>query len=147
MTDSPRSRPPYPSDISDRQWRSLEVYLAPEKECGRHRRTPLREVINGINYRWCTGCVWRMLPHDFPRWGTVFGYFRRWQRDGTLHRLRDVLLKPQERPSRRSRHPAAIPEQSATAASDFRNAEWPLDEHSLRQTGAAEAATDVEAAA
>ena len=32
-----------------------------------------------------------MLPKDYPPWETVYGYFARWQKDGTLDRLHDAL--------------------------------------------------------
>ncbi len=94
------SRPPYPSDVTDKQWDSISVVIPPEEDRGRHRNTQMREVIDGINYRWRTGCVWRMLPHDFPPWATIYTYFRRWQHDGTLKEIRDVLLRPSPRSSR-----------------------------------------------
>jgi len=25
-----------------------------------------------------TGCQWRQLPHDFPKWRTVHAYFQKW---------------------------------------------------------------------
>ena len=87
------TRSPYPSDVNDRQWESISVVIPPEEERGRRRSTEMREVVNSINYRWRTGCVWRMLPHDFPPWATVYTYFRRWQHDGTLREIRDVLLR------------------------------------------------------
>lgn len=95
------TRAAYPSDISDRQWREIKPLMPPERERGRRRGTDLREVINGLNYRWATGCVWRMLPHDLPPWATVYTYYRRWQLDGTLREIRDVLLSP--RAARRQR--------------------------------------------
>ena len=89
----PVSKPaPYPSDLSDATWQTVAVMIPPEKDRGRHRSTSVRDVINGINYRWTTGCTWRMLPHDFPPWATVYTYFRQWQRDGTLNELRNALL-------------------------------------------------------
>ena len=30
------------------------------------------------------GCLWRDLPGDFPPWSTVYWYFAKWQREGTL---------------------------------------------------------------
>lgn len=102
MTDSrqPRERRPYPSDLTDAQWRRVARLIPPERKRGRRRRTDMRDVVNAINYRWTTGCVWRMLPHDFPPWETVYTYFRRWQRDGTLTPLREILLR---RPGRDQR--------------------------------------------
>lgn len=38
-----------------------------------------------------TGCAWRMLPHDFPLWDTVYWYFQRWNADGTSDRINDAL--------------------------------------------------------
>ncbi len=32
-----------------------------------------------------------MLPPEFPPWGTVYSYYRRWNRDGTLRELRTIL--------------------------------------------------------
>ncbi len=38
-----------------------------------------------------TGCAWRMLPHDFPPWDTVYWYFKRWNREGITDRIHDAL--------------------------------------------------------
>lgn len=102
-TGSHRERPPYPSDVSAEQWRRIAPLLPPDEKRGRRRSTDLREVVNGINYRWSTGCVWRMLPHDFPPWATVYTYFRRWRSDGTLPVIREELLKRRGRPPGRLR--------------------------------------------
>lgn len=100
--NSNKQRQSYPSDISDAQWRAIAALIPPDRDRGRHRSTDIRDIVNSINYRWSTGCVWRMLPHDFPPWGTVYTYFRRWQRDGTLKELRDALLSIRRVSSRRS---------------------------------------------
>jgi putative transposase len=52
---------------------------------------PLREILNGIFYVLRSGCSWRMLPKDLPRWQTVYHYFRRWKLDGTWERIHTVL--------------------------------------------------------
>lgn len=31
--------------------------------------------------------------HDFPKWETVYGYFRRWSSDGTLERIHNNIVK------------------------------------------------------
>ncbi len=92
----------YPSDIRDEQWAELENCIPPERGSGRHRTTDPREVINALNYRWQTGCTWRMLPHDLPPWTTVYNYFQRWQLDGTLRQIREVLIRPASRPASQS---------------------------------------------
>ena len=34
-----------------------------------------------------------MLPHDFPAWGTVHYYYRRWRLEGTLFKIHEHLRK------------------------------------------------------
>ncbi len=87
-------REPYPSDLSDARWKFIEPLLHDtETTRGRRRSTNLREVVNAINYRWHTGCTWRMLPHDFPAWETVYTYFSRWKKSGTLWHIREVIIR------------------------------------------------------
>jgi putative transposase len=52
---------------------------------------PLRQMVNGIMYVNKTGCQWRMLPKDFGPWETVYGYFRRWRREGVWERVMTQL--------------------------------------------------------
>ena len=87
------SRHPYLSDLTDAEWAILEPLIPPAKPGGRKRSVDIREVINAILYLLRTGCAWRMLPHDFPNWHTVYTYFRNWRRDGTWQRINDVLRR------------------------------------------------------
>ena len=66
----------YPSDLTDEQWQILKR-LIPAR--ARRGRPPVdrRQVINAILYVVRSGCQWRMLPGDFPKWSTVYGVFRR----------------------------------------------------------------------
>ena len=34
-----------------------------------------------------------MLPHDFPAWGTVHYYYRRWRLEGTLFKIHEHVRK------------------------------------------------------
>jgi transposase len=51
----------------------------------------MREIVNAIFYLEKTGCQWRLLPKDFPDWGLVWQYFRRFRDDGTLENIRTGL--------------------------------------------------------
>ncbi len=51
----------------------------------------VREIVNAILYFVRTGCQWRNIPHDFPPWGTVHYYYRRWRLDGTWQKVHDAL--------------------------------------------------------
>lgn len=90
------NRPSYDTDLTDAQWVLAALYVLPTKTEGRTGR-PLqherREILNALFYQLRTGCAWRLLPHDFPSWTSVYGYFRLWKRDGTLQALNDALRK------------------------------------------------------
>ncbi len=97
-----RTRRRYPSDLSEHQWSQLEPLLPFDEHQTRLRRVSLRDVADAINYRWETGCAWRMLPHDFPAWGTVYAYFRAWQQAGVIREFRDLMIERPPRPVRQS---------------------------------------------
>jgi len=84
-------RMPYPSDVTDGQWRLIEPSIPSPKFGGRPRTVNLRQVMNAILYLNRTGCSWRHLPHDFPPWGTVHFYYRQWRLNGTWRRIHDLL--------------------------------------------------------
>ncbi|MEU0633537.1 transposase [Streptomyces sp. NPDC005989] len=72
-------------DLSDDQWAVLEPLLP----VAVLRRPSLgqRRLIDGIRWRVRTGAPWRDLPSTYGPWQTVYGLFRRWQRDGTWPEL------------------------------------------------------------
>lgn len=82
---------PYPSDLTDEQWQIIAPLLPLAKPGGRPRTVDLREVINGIFYLNRSGCAWRMLPHEFPPWGTVHYYARQWRLDGVWEQVMTTL--------------------------------------------------------
>lgn len=90
----------YPSDVSQSQWDRVDQVLPVNRMSVRDR-----EMVNAINYRWMTGCSWRMLPHDFPNWATVYAQFRQWQRLGLLPELRRILVSRPRRPKDRTSTP------------------------------------------
>jgi transposase len=58
---------------------------------GRPPKYPRREVLDAIWYVARTGIAWRLLPHDFPPWQTVYSYFRLLKRLGIWQRWNDRL--------------------------------------------------------
>jgi putative transposase len=70
-------RKSYPSDLSDAEWQIIEPMIPPAKTGGRPREQDMREIVNAIFYLLRAGCSWRMLPHDFPPWQTVYYYLFR----------------------------------------------------------------------
>lgn len=74
-------------DLTNEQWEKLEPLLPKGKKSGRPPKHPKRQLINGIRFRVRTGVQWRDLPDRYGPWQTVYGLFRRWQRDGTWKRI------------------------------------------------------------
>ncbi len=97
----------YPTDLSDKEWALLEPLLPPAKTGGRARTVEVREVVNAIFYLLRTGCSWRMLPQDFPKWQTVYTYFRDWKEDGTWQKANDVLRRQVRLQEGREEEPSA----------------------------------------
>jgi putative transposase len=87
------TRKAYPTDLTDKEWKLLEPLIPPPKPGGRPRRTDMREVVNAIFYQLRSGGAWRLLPHEFPPWSTVYGYFNRWSKDGTWERMNACLRR------------------------------------------------------
>ncbi len=85
------SRQPYPSDLTDAQWRQIEPLIPQPKTGGRPASVERREIVNAVLYVVRNGCTWRALPHDFPKWQTVYHYFRLWRDDGTWQQVHDAL--------------------------------------------------------
>ena len=87
----PRTRRPYPSDLTDKEWTLLKPLLASPERRGRPPKWPARHVADAVFYLLRSGCAWRMLPKEYPPWQTVYYHFRRWRRDGRLRRAHDRL--------------------------------------------------------
>jgi putative transposase len=80
----------YSSDVTNRQWQLLRQLLPQRSRLGR-RPIDRRLIINAILYVVRTGCQWRLLPKDFPKWSTVYGIFWKWRNDGTWQKIHDAL--------------------------------------------------------
>ena len=72
-------RKPYDTDVTDVEWAILEPLIPGSQPGGRPRFRNMREIVNAIFYIQRAGCAWRLLPHEFPPWQTVYYYFRTWQ--------------------------------------------------------------------
>ena len=88
------ARRPYPSDLSDARWALIAPRLTSWRQArtdaGVSGRTPthdLRDIFNAILYVNRTGIAWRYLPHDFPPYRTVYGYFAAWSKEGIFTEL------------------------------------------------------------
>jgi transposase len=85
------NRKAYSTDLTDAEWALLAPFIPPAKPGGRPRSTDIREVVNAIFYLLRGGCAWRLLPHEFPKWKTVYHYQRAWRRAGLWEGIHSVL--------------------------------------------------------
>jgi putative transposase len=83
----------YASDVSDAEWEILAPLIPEAKAGGRPEEIERREIVNGILYVLRSGCPWRLLPHDFPNWSTVYWYFRQWKQAGVWEEVNTVLRR------------------------------------------------------
>jgi putative transposase len=106
--DTSNGREAYPTDLSDAEYEQIEPHL-PQRtsQRGRKRVYALREILNAIFYLLRAGCAWRLLPHDFPPWQTVYGYFRQWRKNGTWEHLNTVLRMELRQAEGRQPEPSA----------------------------------------
>ncbi|MET7708382.1 IS5 family transposase [Micromonospora sp. NPDC005413] len=107
-------RPAYPSDLSDARWALIAPRLTAWRQArtdagigGRTATHDLREIVNAILYVNRTGIAWRYLPHDFPPWQTVYGYFTAWTTDGIFTQLNYQLTGLARTKAGRTAQPSA----------------------------------------
>jgi transposase len=81
----------YDTDLTDEEWKHLAPFIPPAKFGGRPRKHDMREILNAIFYLLRAGCVWRLLPQEFPCWQTVYHYFRKWRKDGLWENIHTSL--------------------------------------------------------
>lgn len=84
-------RRPYPTDITDKQWRVLAPLIPTSIAGGRPRTVNIREIINAIFYILSSGGAWRLMPHDLPPWPTVYYYERCWRIAGLWQQMNQTL--------------------------------------------------------
>jgi len=90
------SRTVYPSDITREQFAIILPDLESIRKKTKPRTVDLYEVFCALLYVLKSGCQWRMLPSDFPKWRTVHEYFLIWSGKKTKNspsHLEEILKK------------------------------------------------------
>jgi putative transposase len=105
--NEPNKRMSYSTDLTATEWELLKPHVPEPKKGGRPAEYARSEIVNAIRYLLRTGCAWRLLPHDFPPWGTVYHYFSTWRRDGTWERMHDALRSELREAEGREAEPSA----------------------------------------
>jgi transposase len=112
----------YPSDMTDAEWAAIRPLLPvpawlqgrggqPEGYCH-------RQLLDAIRYLGAGGISWRAMPADFPDWGRVYAFFRRWREHGLIAEFHDRLRGTVREREGREAEPTAgiIDPQSVRAA-------------------------------
>ena len=95
----------YPSDLTNEEFDCIKDLIPPPKPGGRPRELCMREVLNAIFYVTKGGGQWRMLPINFPKWKSVYDYFRDWRISGVWQRMHDTLRAKVREKEGRHKHP------------------------------------------
>jgi hypothetical protein len=86
----------YPSDITREQFLKIQPILETARKKTKPVTIDLYHVFCGVLYALKSGCQWRMIPKDFPKWRTCYDYFQKWstkkEESGTSI-LEDALKK------------------------------------------------------
>jgi transposase len=80
----------YPTDLTDAQWQVIKDLL-PDGE--RKRKYSLQSIVYALFYIVKTGCQWRMLPSDFPKWQVVYYYFKKWSELEIIDQMNQVVIE------------------------------------------------------
>jgi len=103
-----KSRIAYPTDLNDTEYAQIVPLLETKSKRGRPRKVPYRQILNAIFYVLKTGCGWRELPHDFPKWKTVYHYFRQFRLYGLWEEINEQIHKAVREKEGRAAEPTAM---------------------------------------
>ena len=81
----------YATDLTDAEWQLLAAWIPAAKPGGRPRTQNMRTVVNAVLYVLRSGCHWRLLPHEYPNWKTVYDYFWKWRQRGLWQAINEIL--------------------------------------------------------
>ena len=79
------------ADLTDVQWALIEPLLSVGTKSGRPPKWTKRQLIDGIGWRVRVGAPWRDVPVCYGPWESVYGLFRRWQREGVWAGIVSIL--------------------------------------------------------
>ena len=101
MKEARAEHKPYPTDLTDDQWREIE----PLYSGMRNRKWSKRELTNTVLCIVQTGCQWRQLPHDFPPYQTVYSFFSREAKLGLWEKILAYLVGKSRKDTGKSAEP------------------------------------------
>jgi len=86
----------YPSNLTTKQWHVVKHLFEKEKRGGHFRVYSKKKLVDAVLYVNKTGCQWRQLPKDFPKWTAVHAFYQRATASGLWDKMLDLLVKKAE---------------------------------------------------
>jgi len=84
----------YPTSLSDESWSIIDLLLCEHGfDSKRGRKYPLRTIVDACLYLVDNGTKWRNLPNDFPKWFSVYRFFRIWSERGIWKEINLALTE------------------------------------------------------
>lgn len=81
----------YQSSLAEKEWEKIKDLFKRPDPRGNRGIHDKKAIVDAILYVVKGGIPWRMLPHDFPPWKTVYDHFRNWNRRGIWEKAVDLL--------------------------------------------------------
>lgn len=69
----------YPSDVSRTKFDKIKPLLESVRKTTRPGSVDLYDVFCGVLYILKSGCRWRMLPKEYPKWERCYYYLSLWK--------------------------------------------------------------------
>lgn len=103
------------TELTDAQWAKVRIFI----ETGRKIQKDLRSIFNCILKVTRTGTQWRNIDAIYGPWNSVYYYFRKWQKNGSLDKILSYLVEQERVRQGRDAHAtaAAIDSQSVKISS------------------------------
>ena len=84
----------YETDLTDTQWELIKHLFERKNNTGKHlENQDKRQLVNAVLYLNKTGCQWRLLPNDFPKYSTVSSFYHRARQSGLWDRINAFLVR------------------------------------------------------
>jgi transposase len=86
----------YPSDITHTQFNKIREILEGHRKKTKPRAVDLYDIFCGLLYLLKSGCQWRMIPREYPKWELIYFYNNQWRQKNEvtgLSVLEEVLKK------------------------------------------------------
>jgi putative transposase len=97
----------YPTSLTASQRDIIKELIPYAKPGGRPRSLDMRLVINAVFDVVVVGIKWWMMRREYPKWKSVYHYFRQWRMNGDWQRLHDTIRAQVRQQAGRHKHPTA----------------------------------------